>query len=287
MLALQVTLNGLLLGGLYSLMAVGMSLIWGVMNIVNLAHGALIMLGAYVTYWIFAIYGLDPFLSVPLTMAVMFGIGYLLQKTLINLVVRAQLFITLLLTFGVDIVVINLAQLIWSANLRQVNPPYAGANLEVLGLTVPYVRLMAFGVAVAISAALFVLMERTKLGRAIRATSQDLVAARLTGVKVANVYALTYGIGSALAGAAGALFAMLFPITPNMGGALTLKSFVVAVLGGLGTTAGSVAGGLVLGLAEDVGSTLLGPTYRDIISFGLLVVLLVLRPEGLLRRRRA
>lgn len=287
MLALQVTLNGILLGGLYSLMAVGMSLIWGVMNIVNLAHGALIMLGAYVTYWIFTLYGVDPFLSVPLTMAVMFGLGYALQKFLINLVVRAQLFITLLLTFGIDIVLVNLAQLVWSANLRQVNPPYAGANLEFLGLTIPYVRLMAFGVAVIISVALFILMERTKLGRAIRATSQDLVAARLVGVKVGSVYALTYGIGSALAGAAGALFGMLFPITPNMGGALTLKSFVVAVLGGLGTTAGSVAGGLVLGLAEDIGSTLWGPTYRDIISFGLLVLLLVLRPEGLVRRRRA
>ncbi len=285
MLTLQITINGILLGGLYGIMAIGMSLIWGVMNIVNVAHGALIMLGAYLAFWLFTLFGWDPFLSLPVTILALFGYGYLLQRLLLNLVVRAQLFLTLLITFGIEVVMVNLARIFWSSNLRQVTPAYAGASFSVGGLTIPYVRLWVFATTVVLSLLFLLLLERSRLGRAIRATAEELRAARLSGIPVGHIYAVTFGLGSALAGAAGALWGILFPITPVMGGPLTLKSFVVAVLGGLGTMLGPIVGGLVLGLAESFSSTFLGPTYPNAISFGLLVLILILRPSGLLGKR--
>ncbi len=282
MLILQVLVNGLLLGGLYGMMALGMSLIWGVMNIVNVAHGALIMLGAYLTYWTFTLFGWDPFLALPATIAGLFVYGYVLQRFVLNLIVRAQLFLTLLITFGVEVVMVNLARILWSSDLRQVTPRYAGTNFSVGGLIVPYVRLWVFLATVGLSVVFLLIMERTRLGRAIRATSEELRAARLTGIPVAHIYAVTFGLGAALAGAAGGLWGMLFPVTPTMGSALTLKSFVVAVLGGLGTMMGAIVGGLVLGLAESFSATYIGPTYPNAISFGLLVLILIVRPSGIL-----
>ncbi len=285
MLLTQVLVNGLLLGGLYGMMALGMSLIWGVMNIVNIAHGALIMLGAYLTFWTFTLWGWDPFVSLPATIVALFVYGYCVQRFLLNLIVRAQLFLTLLITFGLEVVMVNLARIFWSSDLRQVTPTYAATNFEVGGITIPYVRLWVFITTVVLSVLFLLLLERTKLGRAIRATSEELRAARLTGIPVAHIYAVTFGLGAALAGAAGGLWGMLFPITPIMGGGLTLKSFVVAVLGGLGTMMGAIIGGLVLGVAESVTSTYLGPTYPNAVSFGLLVLILIFRPTGLLGRR--
>jgi branched-chain amino acid transport system permease protein len=280
----QVLVNGILLGGLYGLMALGMSLVWGVMNIVNIAHGALIMLGAYLTFWMFTLWGWDPFLSLPATIAALFVYGYLVQRFLLNLIVRAQLFLTLLITFGLEVVMVNLARIAWSSDLRQVTPAYAAKNFEVAGITVPYVRLWVFITTVALSVLFLLVLERTKLGRAIRATSEELRAARLTGIPVAHIYAVTFGLGAALAGAAGGLWGMLFPVTPIMGGGLTLKSFVVAVLGGLGTMMGAIVGGLVLGIAESFTATYIGPTYPNAVSFGLLVLILIVRPTGLVGR---
>ncbi|MFQ5593935.1 MAG: branched-chain amino acid ABC transporter permease [Anaerolineae bacterium] len=285
MFATQVAINGLLVGGLYALMALGLSLIWGVMDVINIAHGAFIMLGAYTTYWLFKA-GVDPLISLPFSLVLLFLLGFLLQKYLINLVIRAELFITLLLTFGIEILIVNLARVVWTANVRRVATSYSGASLSFGELTVPLVRVVAFIVALILAGALFLLLERTRLGRAIRATSQDLLAARLTGTNVSTTYAITFGLGAGLAGAAGSLWSMLFPVTPTMGGVLTLKSFVVSVIGGLGTMAGPVVGGLVLGVAENFTSAYIGPTFPNLISFALLVITLVLRPRGILGGRR-
>jgi len=285
MLAIQVLVNGILLGGVYGIMALGMSLIWGVMRIINIAHGAIIMLGAYFAFWTFTLWGWDPFLSLPATIAVFFGLGYLTQYLILNRIVRAQLFLTLLITFGFRVVIENGARMLWSADLRQVTPAYAGDHWDRFGLTIPTVRLWVFFTTAILTALFLFLMERTKLGRAIRATAQDLRAARLTGVPVAHVYAVTFGLGAALAGAAGSLWGVLFPITPVMGGPLTLKSFAVAVLGGLGTMMGPLAGGLVLGVVESFTQVRIGPTYANVVSFGLLVLILVVRPKGLLGAR--
>ena len=256
---LQVLINGILKGGLYALMALGMSLIWGVMDIINIAHGAFIMLGAYTTYWLFTLGGIDPFVSLLASMGIMFLLGYLIQRN-IN----------------------NTAMLLWTSDIRKVKVAYAATNFQFLGATIPYVRLAAFFLAIIISIILFIVLNKTRLGRAIRATSQDIDAARLSGVKVANIYAITFGIGTALAAAAGTLWAILFPISPTMGGHLTLKSFVVTIIGGLGTMMGPMVGGLALGIIESIGTNWFGTTYESLISFTLLVLVLIFMPKGIL-----
>lgn len=281
----QIIINGLLKGGLYALMAIGMSLIWGVMNIINIAHGSFIMLGAYLTYWLFNQLGLDPFVSLPLSMAAIFLVGYLLQRYLINLVVQADIFITLLLTFGLELLINNLALLFWTADVRKVDVSYGAANFAFLGATVPTVRLAAFGLALVLTAILFFVMNRTRLGRSIRATSQQLEAAELSGVRVGGVYAVTFGLGCSLAAAAGTLWSILFPIYPTMGGILTLKSFVVTIIGGLGTMLGPLIGGLILGVVEALGTNWFGATYENLISFAIFLVVLIFLPRGILGGR--
>lgn len=283
MVLAQILLNGVLLGGLYGLMALGMALVWGVLNIVNLSHGALIMLGGYVVYYLFTLGGIDPFLALPIAMAVMFAAGYALQWGLLNLVVRSKMLNTLLITFGLDVVLTFTAQLLFSADFRTINPPYAGANFPVFGLTVPTVRLAAFAVAIGLAAALWVLLNRMPLGRAIRATAQNLVAARLYGVNPRVLYAVTFGIGAALAGAAGGLYGMISNLTPYIGASLTAKSFVIAIIGGLNNPFNVILGGIFVGIAEALTARYIGPTYTDVISFGLLVAVLVLRPSRAVR----
>ncbi len=279
----QIILNGILKGGLYALMAMGMSLIWGVMDIINIAHGSFIMLGAFTTYWLFSMAHMDPFLSLLCSIPLLFLIGYGVQRHLINYVIRASSFITLILAFGIEIFINNSALVAWSADVRKVEVSYGAANVAIgHWLTVPLVRLAAFVLVIVISLVFFFILNRTNLGRSIRATSQDLDAARLVGVDVARTYALTFGMGIAAAGAAGTLWSILFPITPTMGGILTLKSFVVVIIGGLGSMLGPIVGGLFLGIAEALGSTWLGSTYSDLIGFSILVLVLIVRPRGIL-----
>jgi branched-chain amino acid transport system permease protein len=280
----QILVNGILLGGLYGLMGLGMGLVWGVLKIVNLAHGALIMLGGYALYFLYTKAGVDPFLGLPLAMLAMFVLGYLLQTLLLNLIVRSAQLNTLLLTFGLDVVFVYLAQLLFTADFRTINPPYAGKNISLSGVTVPYAQLGAFGVALLLAALLYLVLDKTRTGRAIRATAQNLVAARLYGVNPKRIYAITFGTGAALAGAAGGLYGIVSQITPYIGVTLTAKSFVIAILGGLDKPLGVIGGGLVLGIAEAMAALYLDPTYTDIISFGLLVVVLIGRPAQLLGR---
>jgi branched-chain amino acid transport system permease protein len=280
----QILLNGVLLGGLYGLMALGMGLVWGVLRIVNLAHGAIIMLGGYAVYFLYTLGGVDPFAALPVAMVAMFFFGYALQRCLLNLVVRSPMLNTLLITFGLNAVFVYLAQLTFSADFRTINPSYAGDNFSILGVTAPIVRLAAFLIALALAALLWLFLERTSMGRAIRATAQNLTAAQLYGVAPKSIYSVTFGIGVALAGAAGGLNGMVSQVSPYVGDPLTAKSFVIAILGGLDNPLGVVLGGLVLGVAETMTALYLGPTYVDMISFGLLVLILVSRPSGLFER---
>jgi len=277
--------NGVLLGGVYALMAQGMALVWGVMNIVNIAHGALIVLGSYLTLWAFQYWHLDPLLALPLSMAMLFVFGYLIQKIFINRIIHAEIFFTLLVTFGLEIILMNAMAWGWSVDPRRVNPGYSFVGLTLGPITLSLVRVIGFGLAMAITTALFVFLQKTQIGRAIRATAQDVEAARLSGIPVAHVYGLTYGIGAALAAAAGSLMAMLFSFTPYSGGIFTLKSFIICVLGGLEYAGGPLIGGLVLGLVEELSSRWLGSTYREAIGFALLVLILLVRPSGLLGQR--
>ena len=280
----QVLLNGILLGGLYALMALGLALVWGVLNIVNLAHGAFIMLGAYVAWILFTQAHIDPFAALPIAAAVLFALGYAIQRGILNLVIRAPMFNTLLITFGLEVVLTLLAQLVFSADFRTINPPYAGARFDFAGVTVPWVQLVAFAIALALTFAMWAFLTRSRVGRAIRAAAQNLVAARLYGVEPRSLYALTFGIGAALAGVAGGLYGTVSQINPYIGATLTAKSFVIAIIGGLENPLGVIVGGLFLGVVESLTALYIGPTYKDVLSFGLLVLVLVVRPSGLLGR---
>ncbi len=278
----QILINGVLLGGLYAIMALGLALVWGVLNIVNLAHGAFIMLGAYLAWHLYTYLGIDPFLGLPLTAIIMFGLGYVVQRGLLNLIVRAPMFNTLLITFGIEVVLTYLAQLAFSADYRTINPPYAGNSIALGPVVVPLARLMAFGIAIALTVGMWVFLLRTRLGRAIRATAQNLVAARLYGVEPRHLYAVTFGIGIALAGAAGGLYGTVSQINPYIGAALTAKCFAIAIIGGLENPLGVIVGGLVLGVIESLAVLYIGATFADVASFGVLVLVLIVRPSGLL-----
>lgn len=278
----QVLINGVLLGGLYAVMALGLALVWGVLNIVNLAHGAFIMLGAYLAWHLYTYLGIDPFLGLPLTAIIMFCVGYALQRSLLNLVVRAPMFNTLLITFGLEVVLTYLAQLAFSADFRTINPSYAGDSIALGPLVVPLARLMAFGVAVVLTVGVWLFLLHTKLGRAIRATSQNLVAARLYGVEPRHLYAVTFGIGIGLAGAAGCLYGTVSQINPYIGATLTAKCFAISIIGGLDNPLGVLVGGLVLGIIESLTVLYIGATFGDVASFGVLVLVLIVRPSGLL-----
>jgi branched-chain amino acid transport system permease protein len=277
--------NGLLLGSLYAVAAVGFAMIWGVLNVINIAQGSMMVASAYLSYVLFTHLGIDPYLGLPINIAALFVFGWLLQRYVINRIVRAPMFMTLLLTFGVDLILTVLLLAIFHADPRQVNPSYSAASLRGFGVVLPVTRLVALGVAVATTAFVSVLLNNTRLGVKIRATSMDVQAAQLVGIRIASIYAVTFAIAAALAGIAGVLLSTTETFDPADGPALTLKAFVVVALGGLGSAWAGLAGGLILGLTEVLGGAIVGVSYSNLISFALLVIILVLRPAGILGHR--
>jgi branched-chain amino acid transport system permease protein len=276
----QIAVNALLLSGILALVALGFSLVWGIMNIVNLSHGAFIVIGAYLTYGMHEFWKVDPFLSIPVSMAALFCLGYVVQRALINQVIRAPLLATFLLTFGLEILIVNLLNYFFHADMRSVMTPYSGTGFSIGPVRVPYIRLAALGVSIALVLLLTALLTRHRLGRAIRGTGMDIDAARLTGVKATTIYALTYAIGAALAGAAGSLLSMIVPFDPNLGGHYTERAFVISVLGGLGNVVNVLIGAAVYSVIEVfVGSRL--PALSQAVTFGILVLLLIVRPQGI------
>jgi branched-chain amino acid transport system permease protein len=278
----QQIINGVLIGGVYVLVALGFSIVWGILNIVNLAHGVFIMLGAFVTFFIWEATDLDPFLVLPIAAAILFVVGYATQSGIINFVMRAPLLVTLLLTFGIEIFVTNLALYKWKADIRSVSPSYAGKSIEIGNAIIPITKLGALGLAFIITGLLALFMNRTKIGASIRATGMDLTAAKLMGVNIPRTYALTFALGAALAAAAGTLISATQPFDPTIGSSYTIRAFVICVLGGLGSIPAVLVGGLLFGLIETIGSVVLGAGYKDAITFIVLVVLLVFRPNGLM-----
>ncbi|GAC1300278.1 MAG: branched-chain amino acid ABC transporter permease [Vulcanimicrobiaceae bacterium] len=286
-LLLQVLVNGILTGGILAVVALGFSLVWGIMNIINLAHGSFIMLGAYLSYVLFTAFHIDPFVSVPIAFAVMFAFGYAVQKYVINFVVRAPILTTFLLTFGLSLLLVNLALLIFHGDSKGVTPVYAGSNFALGPVTVAYTKLWTLVVALAITGIMQVWLTRSKLGRAIRATSMDIGAAQMSGVRVAHVYAIVFGLGAGLAGAAGVLVGLNQPLNPTMGDAYIIKAFVVCVLGGLGSVQGALVGGLVFGVIEALGSQYIGSGVPDAVALVVLIIVLLVRPTGIMGKATA
>ena len=277
----QSIVNGLMFGGLLAVVAFGFSLVWGILNIINLAHGAYLMLAAYFAYYLFEGLHIDPFVAILPAMLLFFGVGYLMQRLVINNVVRAPVLVTFILTFGLEILLVNLALQAFGGDFRAVTTSYSGAGFTIGNVRLTYVKLATFGVSLLLATLLHLFMTRTRTGNAIRAVGMDIDAARLAGVRIGHTYAITYGIATALAAAAGVLLSMSFSITPDMGGPFNLRSFVVVVLGGLGTVPGALAGGLIFGLVDSFAGVLV-PGLKDAVAFAMLVLVLIVRPQGLL-----
>lgn len=277
----QVLLNGILIGGIYASFAVGFSLVFGVLRIINIVHGEFIMLGAFITYWLYKIYGIDPFFSIPIAFFLLFIFGFLLQRYVINRIIEAPEIMSLLLTFGLSLIISNLALLAWKGDYRLINPEYAGAHFNVATLTIPYIRLATFIFALAAVAGLYIFLQHTDLGRAIRSTSQDKNGARLLGVRPAIIYSITFGLGAAVTGVAGSLIGMCFSVFPAMGGDYLLFSFFVVVVGGMGHIPGALAGGLILGILQSLVTQFVGAGMTYILMFCVLYIMLIVRPAGI------
>ena len=284
MLLTQIVLNGILLGGLYACMAIGFSLVWGVMNIINLAHGSMMMVGAYVTYSLYSRFGIDPILTIPFSAAALFVLGYALQRVVLNRVMMTSIFLTLILTFGLDMMLINLNIALFTADVRSITTWYSSMALDLGGIRLVYTRILVFVIALLMTLALQQYLKWSRTGRAIRATAQDPKAARVMGIDTAHIYAVTFGLGAAMAAVTGSLMTVVYAFSPVLGDPFTLKAFVVVILGGLGNVFGAIFAGMFLAVSENLVSGFLHPGYRDAISFLLLVLTLVLRPSGFLGR---
>jgi branched-chain amino acid transport system permease protein len=280
----QVVISGILAGALYAMVALGLALIFGVMRVINIAHGPFLMLGAYTTYFLYSALGLNPYLTLPASMLVLFLLGMVIQRTLVFRVVDAPELSSLLLTFGLSIALVNLAQLVFTSDLRAVE--YVTGSWVLGHLALSKSRTVAFFFAAAITALAFVFLQKTRLGKAIRATSQSREVAMVCGIDVDRIHLVTFGLGAALAAAGGTLMSVIVAIQPEMGQIWTFKSFLVIVLGGAGNYPGALLGGMILGLVEQLTALFLTAQLSEAIAYVLLVLVLLVRPTGLLGGRQ-
>ncbi len=279
----QVIISGLLAGALYSMVALGLALIYGVMRVINIAHGTILMLGAYTTFWWFRLLGINPYVSLLVSIPLLFLLGMFLQRTLVTRVVDAPELSSLLLTFGISIALVNVAQLAFTSDVRSVE--FLTGAFLVGPIALSKSRLVSFAFAVVITLLAFWFLQKTKLGKAIRATSQSSDIAMVCGVNVQRIHLYSFGIASALAAAGGSLVAVIVAIQPEMGQVYTFKSFLVIVLGGAGNYPGALLGGMLLGLVEQLSSLFLTTQVSEAVAYVLLVLVLLLRPTGLLGGR--
>lgn len=275
----QYVINGLLIGGLYACVAVGFSLVWGVLNVINMMHGSLVVLGAYFCLYGVQQLGMPLYTVAPVVCVVLFIFGYAIQRGLINRVVTQPILITLTLTFGLDLIVNNLVLQVFSATPRSLVTNYG--MLEFAGVRVPVVRVGGMLVAGVLTLLLYWLLRHSKIGRAIIAVRMDRHAAALMGIRIPHIYALTFGIGALMAGAAGCAMALIYPITPMMSGVFLGKAFVICVLGGLGSVPGAIVGGLMLGIVEGIGTLTFGQQWATSVGFMMMMAVIVLFPTGI------
>jgi branched-chain amino acid transport system permease protein len=281
----QVIVNGLFQGGFYACIGVSFSIVFGIMKIINLAQGTQIILGAYITYAVSHLLNLDPFFMLPLSTLGLFLLGYLIQKYLINLVAKGGLVITSLLTFGINLILINLALLIWKADFRATNPWYMGMSFEIAGVTIPYVRLITFVIAILFTILLELFFQKTESGNAIRATALNPKAAQLMGIDIGKIYCLTFAISSAIGGAMGTLFILAKPISPFTGGDFLIILFSVAILGGLGSISGALLAGIVLGMVESFSTMFFGIAFQNVVLNLVCIFILIFLPMGFMGKR--
>jgi branched-chain amino acid transport system permease protein len=280
---IQVIVSGLLLGGVYALFAAGLNMIFGVLRVINLAHGELMMLGAYVTYWLVAETDINPLLTLPISAVSIFLAGAMIERSLVERVIGQPLLSSLLLTFGLSTLLMGTALSLWTANFRSV--PYLTGSIEVFGLDLSKTRLVAFAIALGVTGATFAFLRYSTFGKAIRATAQHAEVAQVCGIDIRRVRLVTFGLGSAMAGVAGSLVAMIFTVSPEMGRMFIGRAFAIVVLGGLGSFAGAFLGALILGVAETVAAYYTDTQLAEGVAYAVLVLVLLVRPSGLFGER--
>jgi branched-chain amino acid transport system permease protein len=281
----QALLNGLLFGGVYSLMAVGLALIFGVMRVINFAHGDFMVWGMYLAYLASLGAGVEPYVAFPLCAAALFLGGWAIQRGLVNRILDAPHEMQILLMLGVALVLENGALVLFGPDTRRVTTVFDGGALWLGPLFVDVPRLLTFTLSVALSAGLWAFLFRSTLGRMVRAAADNPVGALVIGTDVRRVYALAFGIGAACVGAAGALVSSFVPFAPAAGLSFTVASFNIVIIGGMGSLLGAFVGGLLVSLAESLGAVLLAPSLKEVVSFSLLIAILLFRPAGLFGRR--
>ena len=279
---LQSLISGILIGGVYALIGIGLTIIFGVMRVINFAHGDLLMLGMYATYFLFTLFHIDPFVSILATIPLMFLFGAFLQRTFINRMLGALPQNQILLTIGLGLVMSNSMMLAFTSDYRILTTTYSSGSFTVAGISVSTPLLISFAITVTITAILYWFLYRTDTGQAIRATAQDREAAQLMGINVKRMSIIAFGLGTALAATAGSLISPTYYIFPQVGSVFTLKAFVITVLGGMGSIVGATLGGVFIGIAESVGGVYLGSGWKDVIVFILFLLVLLFKPSGLL-----
>ncbi len=279
---LQTLASGVLIGLIYALVAIGLTMIFGVMDIVNFAHGEFLMLGMYASFWLFSLYALDPMFTLPLTVLMLFGVGVLIYKTVIRRIIDAPMLSQIFATFGLMFLLRGIAQFLWKPDFRSIENSIVNGGVNLLGIQLGLPQLVAGLGAVVVTGTVYWFLHRTKLGAALEATAADKEAARLMGIDSHKMFALAWGIGAACAGAAGALLSTFFPIFPEVGATFILIAFVVVNLGGFGSVAGAFIAGILIGVIEVMGGLLLGPQYKLAVVLVLFLAVLMFRPQGLM-----
>ncbi len=283
---LQACVNGLLMGGFYSLMGMGQNIIFGVMKIVNFCHGEMLMVGMYLTFILYTFFGIDPYLAVPIVAVVMFCLGALIQQTLITPSLGTKSFTNLLfLTVGLGLLLSNGALVLFGSDYRSIRTAYSQTYIQLGPVTMALPRMISFGVLVVITIALFTFLKYTTVGKQIRAVSQNSVGAEVVGIDVKKIYILTYGLGVALAGIAGGLLTQFYTIFPTAGASFGFRALIVVVVGGLGSIPGAFLAGIFLGLLETMSALFISPSYSDLIVFMTFIIILVFRQTIIARRR--
>jgi branched-chain amino acid transport system permease protein len=282
----QALVSGILIGGVYALIGIGLTIIFGVMRVINFAHGDILMIGMYATYYVFTLLHIDPFLSIAITIPLMFLFGALLQKVFINRVLDALPQNQILLTIGLGLIMSNTMALAFTSDYKILTTSYSSSSVKLFGISISTPLVISFAITAVITAALYWFLLKTDTGQAIRATAQDREAARLMGINVGRMSIIAFGLGSALAGTAGALIAPTYYIFPQVGSVFTLKAFVITVLGGMGSVIGATLGGVLIGVAESIGGVYFGAGWKEVVVFVLFLLVLLFKPSGLLGKSR-
>ncbi|MEW9807818.1 branched-chain amino acid ABC transporter permease [Mesorhizobium marinum] len=281
---LQHLVNTIIMGGTYALLGIGLTLIFGIMRIVNFTHGELYAFGAYMMYFFATIIGMNFFVSIAFAIAAGMVLGAIIEFTLLRPKRGADIDTTMLIMIGAWIVMQNLEHLSWGGIAKSINSPLPEAPLVIGPVSVSWLRVMVLIIALILIAATYIVINRTKIGKAMRATFQDSSTAALMGININAIYTMTFGFGSALAAAAGALLGPVFVVTPTMGDLASLKAFAIVILGGLGNITGAAIGGFILAFAEEIGAGYISSGYRDAMGFVIIIIVLLFKPTGLFAR---